>query len=80
MPACFGKAQRSKGRSLSVMAHLKRSIVEVRDKENCLAHALVIALAKVTNDANYLSYVKGIRRSCPKSVNYYRRRASILVE
>jgi hypothetical protein len=54
MPAGFGEAQTSKGRSLSVMAHMKRSIVEVRAEEYSLAHALVIALAKVTNDPNYL--------------------------
>jgi hypothetical protein len=41
------------------MAHLKRSIVEVRAEENCLAHALVIAIARVTNDPNYKSYRRG---------------------
>jgi hypothetical protein len=56
--AGFGKVQTSKGRSLSVMAHLKRSIVKVRAEENCLAHALVIAVAKVTNDPDYQSYRK----------------------
>jgi hypothetical protein len=39
-----------------VMAHLRRSIVEVHAKENCLAHALVIAVARVTTDPNYQSY------------------------
>jgi hypothetical protein len=43
MPVGFGKrAEKTKGRSPSVMAHLKRSIVEVKAKENCLAQALVI--------------------------------------
>jgi len=28
-------------------------------EENCLAHALVIAVAKVENDSNYKSYIKG---------------------
>jgi hypothetical protein len=38
------------------MAELKRSIVEVKAKENCLLHALVIAVAKVTNHPNYNVY------------------------
>ena len=48
MPVGFGKhAITSRGRLLSVMAHLKRSTMEVKAEENCLAHALVIATAKV---------------------------------
>jgi hypothetical protein len=41
------------------MAHLKRSIVEVKAENNCLAHALITAIARVTNDPNYNSYRKG---------------------
>jgi hypothetical protein len=38
MPVGFGKkALKTKGRPLSVMAHLKKSIVEVLAEENCLA-------------------------------------------
>jgi len=59
MPGGFGKhALKSIGRPLSTMAHLKRSIVEVKTEENCLAHALVIAMAKVENDPNYKAYIK----------------------
>ena len=58
----FGKAETSKGIPLSTMAHLKRSIVEVKAKDNCLAHALVIAIARVTNDPNYKSYRRGWKR------------------
>ena len=58
-PTGFGKAETSKGRPVSTMAYLKKSIVEVKAKENCLAHALVIAVAKLTNDSNYSSYRKG---------------------
>jgi hypothetical protein len=40
MPLGFGKtAETSKGRPMSVVALLKRSFVEVKAKENCLAHA-----------------------------------------
>jgi hypothetical protein len=47
------------------MAHLKRSIVEVKTDENCQAHALVIATAKVTNDPNYKAY-RQRRKILPK--------------
>jgi len=59
MPVSFGKAATSKGRPLSVMAHLKKSRVEVKTEESCLAHALVIAIAKATNDPDYTAYRKG---------------------
>jgi len=60
MPGGFGKhALKSMGRQLSTMAHLKRSIVEVKTEENCLANALVIAIAKVENDPNYKAYRQG---------------------
>jgi hypothetical protein len=35
-----------KGRPLSVMAQIKRSIIEVKAETNCLAHALRIAIEK----------------------------------
>jgi hypothetical protein len=60
MPVGFGKrAETSKGRPLSTMARLKKSIVEVKAKQNCLAHALVIDMAKVTSDPDYEAYRKG---------------------
>jgi hypothetical protein len=63
MAAGFGGIK-TKGRSLSVMAHLKTSIVEVKSENNCLALALIIAIAKVTNDSNYKAYIQGRKRSC----------------
>ena len=41
------------------MAQLKRSIMEVTAEEKFLAHALVFAVPNITNDYNYLSYIKG---------------------
>ena len=41
------------------MVHLKRSIIEVKAETNCLAHALIIAIARITKDPNYKSYIKG---------------------
>jgi hypothetical protein len=57
MPVGFGrrntKAVTTQGRPLSNLVHLKHSIVYVRAEQDCLAHALVIAIAKITGDANY---------------------------
>ena len=58
MPVGF-VAMMTKGRSLSVMAHLKKCIVEVKAKEKCLAHALVIAVAKLTKDPDYKAFRQG---------------------
>ena len=41
------------GRPLSVMAHLRKIIIEVKTETNCLAHSLIIAIAKLTNDPDY---------------------------
>jgi len=46
-------------RALSVLIHLKRNIVEMKAEENCPAHALIIAIAKLHNDANYILERKG---------------------
>ena len=43
------------------MVHLKRSIVEVKAKENCLAHALIISIPKLTNDSDYIAFRKGCK-------------------
>jgi len=62
MSVGFGRcALKSKGTPLSVMAHLKQSIVEVKAEENCLAHALIIAIARIEKDPNYNSYRRGYR-------------------
>jgi len=60
MPVGFGKSGvKSKGRPLSEMARLKHSIIEVKAETNCLAHALIITIAPITNDPNYNSYRRG---------------------
>ena len=62
MPVGFGfhsACMKTKGRPLSVMAHLKRSIIQVKTETNSLAHALIIAIAKLTNDPNYKAYIQG---------------------
>jgi len=59
MPAGFGRGIETKGIPLSVMAQLKRSIVEVKAEENCLAHVIIIAIARLENDANYKAYRQG---------------------
>ena len=54
MPLGLGKdAIKLKGRPLVTLAHLKSSIVEVRAEENCLAHVLIVAIAKLNKNPNY---------------------------
>ena len=65
MAVGFGyKGIKTMGPPISVMTHLKKSIVQVKSETICLAHAL-IAIAKVTNDPNYGAYRKG-RKIYPK--------------
>jgi hypothetical protein len=59
MPIGNSEEIAAKGRSLANTAHLKKSIVEVKAKENSPDHALVIAIAKLTNDQNYKAYRQG---------------------
>jgi hypothetical protein len=62
MPVGFGKrAIKSKARTLSVMTQLKRSVVEMQATENCLAHAIIIAIAKAENDPVYVAYRRGYK-------------------
>ena len=54
-----GDGIKTMGRPLSVMAPLKKSIVQVKTETNCLTHALIIAIANLTNNPNYKAYIKG---------------------
>jgi hypothetical protein len=58
MPVGFGRLK-SKGRPLDELAHLKSSIFKVKAEQNCLAHALVIAIVGVTKDPNYKAHMQG---------------------
>jgi hypothetical protein len=49
----------SKGRPLANVAHLKTSIVQFKTENNCLAHALVIAVAKLTYCPDYNAFIQG---------------------
>ena len=55
----FRSSNQEKGQTTHSHFNLKRSIVEVKAEENCLAHALIIAIAKVDNNPNYTSYRNG---------------------
>ena len=66
MPVAFGIGGfKTMGRPLSVMEHLKKNIAKVKAETNCLAHALIIAIAKLTNNPNYKACIKG-RKIYPK--------------
>jgi len=58
MPAGNGR-EKTKGRSLDVMSAIKKSIVVVKAKLLCLAHALIIAMARVNGDPKYALYRDG---------------------
>ena len=60
MPVRFG-CVKAKGTPISVMARLKHSIIEVKAEKNCLAHGLIIAIARVNKDPKYESYRKGYK-------------------
>ena len=55
----FGRGIKTRGRPVTLIAHLKSSIVEIKAENNCLAHALIVAIARVDNDGNYTAYRKG---------------------
>jgi len=61
MPVGFGKSVRSKGGHLAEIVHLKRSIIEVKAKSDCLAHALIITVARITKYPDYEHTDMGIR-------------------
>jgi len=62
MTAVFGRcATKTGGRPLSVMTHLKKSIVEVKTEENCLAQAPLIAISRVNNVPKNNSFCRGFR-------------------
>ena len=61
MPVGFGGGVKTKGRPISVMAHLKKSIIEVKAENKCLAHALLIAISRINNNSNYNSYRRGYK-------------------
>ena len=46
IPVGFGGVK-TKGRQLAALNHLKTSIIEVKTVENCLAHALINAIARL---------------------------------
>jgi hypothetical protein len=68
MPIGNGRDIAVKGRPLANMAHLKNSIFEIKAEKKYLAHNLVIAIAKLTNDSDYVAYRKG--RKIRAAVNH----------
>jgi hypothetical protein len=51
--------EKTKGRSISVLCAIKRSIVVVKRVFLCLTHAVVIAMARVNGDPKYALYRHG---------------------
>jgi len=51
--------EKTKGKFLYVLSATKKSIVKVKAEFLCLAHALIIAMARVNADPKYKSYKNG---------------------
>ena len=76
MPVGFGKSVRSNGRPLAEMVYLKRSIIEVKAKSDCLADALIIAIARI-QEIRITSHIdRGIRYH--KRFNIYYRQPVLI--
>jgi len=66
MPAGNGKrTEKMKGRPLTVLSAIKRSIVVVKAAFLCLAHAFIMAVARVNGDPKYTSYRDGYLLDLP---------------
>ena len=61
MPVGFGGGVKTMRRPIFVMAHLKKSIIEVKAEGNCLANAFIIAISRLNNVSNYNSYRRGYK-------------------
>ena len=68
MPAGNGNGVKTKRRSISVLSAIKKSIVTLKAAFLCLAHALIIDMAKVNGDSKYDSYRhgKGLKKPVEK--------------
>ena len=62
MSVSIGKrGMQNRVRPLSVMARKEKSVVEVKQAGNCLAHAIIIAIAKMENYPMYVAYRRGYK-------------------
>jgi len=71
MPVGYGQ-EKTKGRSLEVWSAIKGRIVVVKADFLCLAHALIIAMARVNGDPKYKSYRNGFGLKKPSTVSAVR--------
>jgi len=58
-------ADKTKGRAIDVMSVIKKSILVVKAAALCLAHAFIIAMARVNGDPKYKSYRDGYGLKLP---------------
>jgi hypothetical protein len=56
-----GRSLNARGHALNTLSHEKRSIVRVKSKKNCLASAIVIAMASLAGDSKYNQLRKGYK-------------------
>jgi hypothetical protein len=62
----------TKGRPLKTMVHLKRCIIKVKAENNCIAYALVIDVAKLTNEQKLQSISTRKKRYVLLWIVYFR--------
>jgi hypothetical protein len=65
MPAGDGKGAEKKGRQLTVLRVIKKSIVIVHSQFLCFAHSVIIAMTRENVDTGYTSYRKGNKLDQP---------------
>ena len=78
MPIGFGQhglGIKTMGRPISVMAQLKKSIVEVKSETNCLAQALIIAIARQLKTRFTRHLYRG-EKYTPELISYLRQPVS----
>jgi hypothetical protein len=62
MPVGFGRLK-TMGRPVDELINRKTSIILVKADENCLAHAIVIAIARINKDPDYKLFIQGAKKN-----------------
>jgi hypothetical protein len=65
MPVGFGRLK-TMGRPMDELINRKTSIIEVKTDENCLEHAIIIAIARINNDPDYKTFRRGVKNNLPR--------------
>jgi hypothetical protein len=61
MPVGSGRLK-TMGRPIDELINRKTSIIKVNAEQNCLAHAIVIAISRINKDPDYKSFRLGVQK------------------